>query len=243
MKKLLIATLLFTFVFSNISAQNGVNNGQAKMLNQHLQLVNPSLFEKKSDGTFDLNFKNFKGSPFEKNEFVSGTIVDASNKTQTKMYLRYNMYSDEIEIKSNIYMPKANALLKLADLGCIINNVKYNYLGFTNDEGTQKYGYLKLIYKGVNYSLYQRLKSRYIPKEDDHDTSYRRPQPARFEKNITYYLKHDGKITSIPSSKRILFRNYSSISHVLKPYVKKLRPRLKDQNDLLRLVKYLDNKG
>jgi len=244
MRKLLFSIIGLFFIAINLNAQdNSLGTEQVKMLSQYFQKLNPTLYEIKSDGSFDLKFNTFRGSPYENNKFVVGSVIDGIKKTQSKMYLRYNMYSDEIEIKTNIYIPKAEALIKEAGISCILNNISYYYLGFINEKGTKKYGYLKLIYKGSNYSLYQRLSSHFIPKEDSHDNSYRQPKPASFEKKATYYLKHGNNISFLPTRKKLLYKNYSEMSNILKSYIKKTHPSLKNKSDLIGLVRFLDTKN
>lgn len=240
MKKILLTAIVITLNFTFTIAQNDSASNQYKMLNQHLHNINPYLFEKGENGTYQLNFRAFKGSPYENNKFFTGFITDELNNKKTKMYLRYNIYNDNIEMKADFYHP-AEALLKKNDISCEMNGNSYHFLTFTSDKGYELDGYLILLYKGENYSLYQRLTARFIPKEIGVDNSYKRPKQAKFEQRISYYLKKDGKITYFPYKKRALLKSYPTLSGILKPYISKARPNLKNKSDLIGLVRHLDS--
>lgn len=245
MRKLLFPTFLLFFIVLNLNAQDNLSltTEQIQILKNQLKNLNPNLYHLKSDGSLELKLGTFRGSPFENKEFTAGATIDKVNKTKLKAFIRYNMFSDEIEVKSNLYSKKAKALIKTSNLSCVINGTHYHYLNFTNENRAKKYGYLKLIFKGNKYNLYERLTSKYTPKEEDPDSSYRKPEPASFEKKVTYYLKHGNNISFLPTRKKLLYKNYSEMSNILKSYIKKTHPSLKNKSDLIGLVRFLDTKN
>ena len=239
MKKLLFTAIIIALNFSNASAQDDTAANQYKMLNQHLHSVNPYLFEKDDNGQLKLNFNNFKGSPYENNKYVSGLLVDELNNKKTKVYLRYNIYNDQIEMKTDIYHP-AEAVLREADISCVMNGLSYHFLTFTNDRGSKIDGYLVLLFKGKNYSLYKRLTSKFTPKEEEIDNSYRKAKKASFSLKVSYYIKQGNNISYLPYKKKKLLKNYPELNKNLKTYINKTHPNLKKKDDLIGLVRYLD---
>ena len=233
-------------------AANKINAGQLNqkfsysadlLLSQQLRRYNPDLFKENANGTYTLNYKLIKGSPYENNHFQFGKIIDEKNNKLTNTYLRYNIYGDEIELKNSLNNTKAKALLKKHDISCIIKGVHYKYLTFKNNKNIELDGYLKLLYKGKNYNLYQRLTSKFTPKQEA-ENSFTQAIPATFDTNISYYLKqNNGAISFFPNKKRFLLKKFPALSKSLKKYINKYQIRLKDKNDLISLVRFLDTKA
>ncbi len=136
MKKFLLPLALSVFVFFNLSAQNQAANrigaGQLNqkfsysanlLLSQQLRRYNPDLFEEVENGKYVLNFKLIKGSPYENNHYLLGRVIDEKNHKSINMYLRYNIYGDEIEIKAVLHDTKTKALLKKNDISCVIKGI------------------------------------------------------------------------------------------------------------------------
>ena len=268
MKKLNLTLLVFVFLFSLTQAQqSNVGFGQSAksgpgteyrfvwfnsastkeyynanfILENELKIRNPELFKKNNDGKFILNFNNFRGSPYESNEYLFGHVTDEISQKSVNLFLRYNVYNDIIELKASLEKDeKTIALLKKGDISCVINGKTYNYFNFTNEEGVNKDGYLKLIHKGTNFSLYKRLTARFKAKEMG-DNSYKKQKPATFSKRTSYYLKQGNKVTFLPKKKKALLNNFPSLSKTLKTYLSKVHPNLKNEKDLVSLVKFLDS--
>jgi len=264
MKKLNLTLLVFVFLFSLIQAQQSNTGfgqsaqgaqgagswfntpGSKDYYNSNfeintLKVSNPEIFKKDDGGKSILDFGNLKGSPYENNDFLFGHVTDELTNKSVNLFLRYNIYNDNIELKASLETgEKIIALLKKDDISCVISGKSYYYLNFKDEEGSNKEGYLKLRYKGENYSLYQRLTAYFTPRQKG-DNSYKKLKPATFKKRTAYYLKQGNKVTFLPKKKKALLSNFPSLSKTLKTYLSKVHPNLKNEKDLVSLVKFLDS--
>ena len=87
-----------------------------------------------------IDLSKVNGSPYLNEEFSRGTI-----KTSSKSYpslLRYNAYTDAIEIKLDAN--KTTQLLLEEGISAVINNQEYKYLNFKSGNSV-KNGYFNII--------------------------------------------------------------------------------------------------
>ena len=210
-------------------------------LQNDLRAANPEIFKKNDDDSYDIDFKNIKGSPYVSNSYLFGHVTDEISHKSVNIYLRYNIYNDIIELKASLEKgEKTIALLKKHDISCVINGKTYNYLNFTDKKGTHKNGYLKLLYKGKKYSLYERLTSVFTSKKKAQN-SYTKSKPASFSKKVSYYLRKENKVTFLPNKKKDLLSSFPELNKTLKSYIKRVHPNFKKENDVLNFVKYLNS--
>jgi len=251
MNRILLSISLSFFALLNIKAQDQaasrIGAGQLAqkfsysadlLLSQQLRRYNPDLFKLNESGNYVLNYKLIKGSPYENNQYQPGKIIDEKYHKSTNMFLRYNIYGDEIEIKKSLNS-KAKALLKKHDISCVIKGIPYKFLTFKNSANREIDGYLKLLYKGTKYSLYERLTSRFTPKQEA-ENSFTQATQAFFDTSISYYIEHNGSITFFPNKKKYLIKKYLTLSKGIKSYIKKHHTRLKEKNDMIGLVIFLN---
>jgi len=254
MKNIFLPLVLLILVSLGLNAQdqaaNNISAGQLNqkfsfsadlLLSQQLRRYNPDLFVKNENGKYVLNYKLIKGSPYEKNTFSFGHVTDEISNKSVNLYLRYNIYNDEIELKASLESGKKTvALLKKHDISCTINGKYYKYASFINKNNKTKDGYLIEIYKGKNYNLYKRLTSTFTPKKIP-ENSYSQIEPASFSTNIYYYLQKDNKsITYLPSKKKYLIRLFKNNTS-LKNLLRHKNSNLKQEGDFLQIVKSLDS--
>jgi hypothetical protein len=244
--KHLLSLLLFTVAISLLGfAQDTVQQSlrfeysSNFQPNKNLRNFNPEIFIQKPNGTYILDYINIKGSPYENNEFTFGKVTDESSNKSINLYLRYNIYNDIFELKANLDDNKTAPLLKANDLSCKIGNNIYYYLSFTDENNKEFNGYLKLLYKGKKYSLYQRLTSHFTPRKEAIN-SFTPPVPPTFDKKISYYIKQGEAISFLPYKKKHLLKKYPSQSKAIKTYLSRTRPNLRKKNDLISFVRFLD---
>jgi len=245
MKKILLSFLLVLFVSILGLAQETVQQSlrfsysENFQPNKNLRNSNPELFKQKPNGTYILDYINIKGSPYENNAFTIGKVTDESSNKSINLYLRYDMYNDIFELKANLHDNKTAALLKINDLSCKMGNDAYYYLSFIDENHKELNGYLKLLYKGKKYSLYQRLTSHFTPRKEAIN-SFTPPVPPTFGKKVSYYVKQGETISFLPYKKKHLLKKYPSQSKVIKTYLSRTRPNLRKKNDLISFVRFLD---
>lgn len=248
----LVATiLLFTNVFAQDDAVARINAGQLAfnkftypnniLFEQKLRNFNPDLFKSNQSGEFVLDFKNFKGSPYEMNDFSFGFVTDEQSNKSVNLFLRYNIYNDEIELKITLEKDeKIIALLKEHDISCTINGKYYQLASFNDEKNEAINGYLIQIYKGKIFQLFKHLKSTFTPKKVS-ENSFTQPIPARFDTSVSYYLKQGESFQYLPEKKKLLLAKFGNQNVALKNYLNSKSATLKDEIDFIELVKQLDS--
>jgi len=107
-----------------------------------------------------------------------------------KVYLRYNAFSDEMEMSMNPTAKETDqALIKNSKVSCVIEGTVYRYLPLANGNfSLYKAGYVREIYQGQHYNLY--LRERKIYREAiKARTSLERSFPARFVDESEWYIQ------------------------------------------------------
>lgn len=248
MKQVILSLIFFFIVSGNAFSQHNAMNAERLDL-FNLELAKKQNFKKSSSifrindvGEVVMNYKLVKGSPFENNNFTTGIIVDETNHKSINMYLRYNIYSDEIEMKNEIYRPESEALLKLEDISCVINGRTYKYLSFTNDSNAEVYGYLKVLYKGKHYGAYQRLTSHYTPYQEAENSFVPAKSPS-FETIIKYYIQQGDSISVLPSKKKDLYLKFPELNNEITTFFSKNKVNLKKTEGIAKFVQFLDAKN
>lgn len=260
-KSLIMKKILFIFVswssifmgvcFAQDAAVDRINAGQLAfnkftypyniLFEEKLRNFNPDLFKPNKSGEFVLDFKNFKGSPYEVNSFLFGFVTDEQSNKSVNLYLRYNIYNDEVELKTSLEEDeKIIALLKEQDISCTIDGKYYQFASFNDEKNEAINGYLIQIYEGKNYQLFKRLKSAFTPKKAS-ENSFNQAIPARFETSVSYYIKQGDSTSYLPEKKKLLLAKFSNQNNLVKNYLSNKSTTLKDVNDFIGLIKLLDS--
>jgi hypothetical protein len=240
-----IKNIFFAVMISSsfgINAQLTINATQIATYNEWGNLLSsndPRVLTKDEYGKTVLNFNYIKGSPYENNKFLLGIIRDASNNKNTQMYMRYNIYADEIEVKTTLSSPEIKSLAKQYYINCTIDKKIYQYHSFTDKLNNTLEGYLIVLYQGKNYSLYKHLTSSFTPKQFA-KSSINSEEPPTFDTKTGFYIKIGDAISSLPNKKKVLLNTFSVHRKKLKSYISKNRINLRKENKLLKLIKYLD---
>ena len=72
---------------------------------------------------------NFNGDPYLDSKFYESTVVYFGKTLKEKIFLRYNAFSDEMEMSEKANTQKTGqALIKNSKISCIINKQVYKYL-------------------------------------------------------------------------------------------------------------------
>ena len=137
--------------------------------------------------------KKIKDSPYFVTSFSKGSIKHKDEIIWKTLYLRYNAFSDEIEIGNSPSQEKAKeAVLKRNDIICHIGEKTYLYLPFINKAGKNTLGYLLPFFENKSIQLFKR-KQKKILEETIPRTSLERGFPPRFVEEIQYYLSIENK--------------------------------------------------
>ena len=230
---ILLSISLSQLIFSQSIGANGVRSDSR---------IN-DLFENLKNKVKKQNTKSFKikGSPYFNDSFELAQIEYFGKDLNEKIYLRYNALNDEMEMSLNSSSTDSdNVLIKNNKVSCIINNEKYKYLGFTPENSNPIIGYLSILFKGENLTLYERKQKIYLEATKAR-TSLERSFPARYTDKIEYYFSiNDGSTLQIKLNKKDLFRKLYSYSEGIKEYLSLNKIKIRSKEDLLGLFNYLD---
>lgn len=179
---------------------------------------------------------NADGSPYVDEEFTSIKIDQYSDKIYTG---RYNAYNDEMEVK--VEGGKIVALDNKSELTVRFTskNKVYKTYNYTTDNGVSKRGFLVVVEESDKYALLKREYIKYYQGEEA-TSSYQQDKPATFRReDDTYFLKMDDKMMYIPLKKKSFLKAFPEHSSELKSYIKENKIKLKDEEDLAKIIKYI----
>lgn len=230
MKKILTLTALilcFTYGFS-----------QSEKAWYQLNNRNIDLQEKwQAFGVTEAKFNAIKDNAYANPEFIKGNVFQNDQLMQKDVPLRYNSYSDEIEIK-NGSSSEYGALIR--DPSIFVKVLKDNYVLIPYEGSNEKGAYFSILTDGKNYDLYKKVKSTfnqpYVAK-----TSYERDRDPSFTKTTTYYLVQNGKFYELPDSKSKILKVMDKKKKEIKSYIKVNNLDLDNEDDLIKLVNYFDS--
>ena len=232
-KKLTFIILLVFFTFKMNYAQEQENiNGITKDIQTNAPAS--SLY------SFDLSDKSIKGSAYIQKSFMPAKLSLSDNKIYN---LKYNAYSDEIEIQNEGQKP--GALNKNIDNLLIVfalGNKTYEAIDYVNDEGKTSRGYFVHI-NNAN-SKHQLLIKETIQFVDRKPakTGYDKTKPAQFKRLEDRYFITNGNEAAVefPKKKKdfskIFPDNYGDILN----YMKKNKIKTSKKEDLLQLTNYIN---
>ena len=231
----MIKTLLILSIsMFSITGLSQANNAAYNLATRQIDIEQ----KQEAFGLTEDEFNNIEGSPYANEEFLSGTIFQDNKPVYTNVLLRYNIFSDEIEIKTsaNDDEDSYGALIKDSEDFVKIFNDIYVFVPF---EGSIENGnYFTVVSEEIVFNLYKKTEVHYSAPFKAR-TSYERDKPASFKKKIYYYLvSKNGSFYELPASKSKIIKVMSKKEKEIKTFIKRNKTNLKAEKDLIKLVKY-----
>ncbi|TMU57582.1 hypothetical protein [Flagellimonas algicola] len=189
-----------------------------------------------------LNLSDIEGSIYSNDVFESGAILFKGEEDR-KMFMRYNAFNDEFEIKnSNLKEDKTLALLKNQNISCVLNGQLYSYMILLDKKGERDQAYLKEIVSLGNYRLFEQNKKLFKegkPAKTSHAVSF----PHRFVDETNYYLALDDAFpVYIPVKKKDFVALFSEEHQPqVKKFIKEKGIDLKTKRGLVNAVTFAGN--
>lgn len=181
-----------------------------------------------------LTYDEITGSPYINKSFVMAKFGD----TYESAPARYNTYNDEIEYKKDdkVYVLPKNSVFPKVQFNNT-NDVLVNL--DTNDELS---GYFYEIVNG-KYSLYKKIKTRFVdtvPARNSYDSE----KPAMFKTyEPMYYIKTPNGYIKKPKNAKEVIKELSDRKDDLETYFKSNKTKFDKQEDLAKLVNFLNGKS
>ncbi len=181
------------------------------------------------------------GSPYF-NEGFQPCELFYKEEFAEKLYYRYNMQNDEVELKESPLSETVFALnldrnitLKAEDLILTLETLNTPKQGVRN-------GYVNVLYSGKNFKVYERVKTKF--KEGVKAVnSMVRSTPDKFNQFIEYYYQiNDERLLQYLPNKRIKIVESLPQDYQIKAadLLKGNRYTLKSQEDLIQFISDLD---
>lgn len=132
--------------------------------------------------------KDIQGSAYRNKSFQNGKIL-TGKKEDANWYIRYNIYSDEMEISRNKNLQKSQKiLLKIPEISCFIGDEKFLYKTYVNLNGKKAQGYLIEIHNAEKYILYKK-EIKIFREARKAKTSLESDIPAKFIDQAFYLIE------------------------------------------------------
>jgi hypothetical protein len=232
MKKKQLITMSIVFItLTNIQAQN-------LQLQRQTERFVFTMSERYNSREF---LEDYDGTPYNSDSFLLGNVYIKNELSKSDVAMRYNVYSDEIEIKKSLQDDdnEITALVKSPDIYVIILNDTFVYV--PKGKGLEKGGYFQVLTKGTFYNLYKKLGKKYYEAKKA-KTSFERDVPAKFEDRAYYYIHFsNGGVVEIPDgSKKKMYKAFGESENDVKNYCKEKGLDITKENDLKRVITYLD---
>ena len=181
------------------------------------------------------------GSPYFDENFKTAQVDYFGEILKDNIYIRYNAFSDEMEIAKTKFQPSSeDVLIKNNKVACIIDGFTYKYLGYVRENKPPAVGYVKELFKGKIFSLYVRETKQY-KEATIAKSSLERSFPPRFSDKIEYYISiENGSLNQIKLSKKRILSALKSYTEQIKSFIDINDVKLKNLDEFIALFQYLD---
>ncbi|QAA81923.1 hypothetical protein EI546_09400 [Aequorivita sp. H23M31] len=235
MKNFINITIAFILGLA-VNAQTGIQTGGGGF----------QIFTKASDmgqrynslGLTDSQFNSIKSGMYANMNFIHGNIFENGEKIAADLPMRYNAYTDDIEVKLKSSDANFQPLKKIPNLSV---KTPLDYYIFLEDNGKkEESGFVNVLVDGDQYKLYKKITVSFQPAAKGR-TSYESDTPASFKQNIFYYLVHDGNLMEVPNSKGKIIDFLDKENSKMKDYIKKNKIDVRNEAGLIKAISHLES--
>lgn len=185
-----------------------------------------------------LTEKDIEGSPYLQDEFVEGSVYTTSKTQYVGLPLRYNVYNEQMEFKTEDGEIRAIAepeTVEKIEMG----NLQLVFAPYSGGRKT-RHSYFVVEVDG-QASLYRRPEIMF--KEATEAGAYKDPEPAQFvRKNDTYYIRVGNTPAILVSSKKDLETVFSGeYQKEINDFIRKNKVRPRKEESLFELVRFYNS--
>ncbi len=232
MKKIITTTMFTLMALSMFSQAN--QSAYTSVYDRAIDINQKSL----AFGLTEAQFEAIKDEAYANPTFLQGNIYQGDKLLKSDVFMRYNAYADEIEIKKSPTDDSYGALIKSPDIFVKIVNDLYVFVPY--EGSNEKGGYFNVLSDGKTYDLYK--KTTAVFKEPvKAETSYARDIPPSFPKTVTYYLVQNGTFLEMPSGKSKILKMMDKKKKEVKDFISKNNLDIDKEGDLIKVVSYFDS--
>lgn len=226
-------TLIISLIFSNSVILNSQNLDAGANSNE-------GLFVFGITNTKPPTNLQIKGSQYFEKEFKLAFLKYYNKKMDKQGYMRYNGFTDEIEISST---PNAKfsetVLLQDKYLTPIISNETFVYLPHRLKDNRPVIGYLIQKYSSKKYKIYEKRKKVFM-EEVKARTSLENSFPPRYIDKIDLYISIQDNTPFIIPARLKGFINLFKNSDLIKKHIKENNLKISAVNDIIEIVKFAE---
>ncbi len=193
-----------------------------------------------------ISLEEIKGSPYLNEDFKKGTLYH-NNQPVGQLLLRYNIYSDEVEIKKHATDEEYSALIKSDLIACDLDGQKLVYSSFQPESKEVTEGYLICLSDpSQEYVLYKKIKVIFRDRGVEQSNSLSKRTEAKFAKFVSYYVmnKTDEVAKELPKkAKKISDAFAKQLQPEISTFIKDQGISAKEEKDLVKLFGFINTKN
>lgn len=186
---------------------------------------------------YEIDWNNVKGSPYLYEDYKLANF-SVGNKNYGNILMRFNTYSQEIELKPEKEEGEVGALMKLENSKITFGNEKLKLFSYTDEEGDAEKGYFLVLNTAENIQLLLRKKCVFSPNEKAM-TANQADRAAKFTQYDYYYISKDGTPVAVSPKKKAIINLFPDKKNEIKDYIKSEKLKLKKEKDFATLVDYI----
>ena len=186
---------------------------------------------------------DIKGSPYFNEKFTDSKIKYFDKNLKDVFYLRYNAFSDEIEMGKNKFQNESVEIVqKNENIECYIGDDIFLFKNYKNEVGNQIKGYLNIIYDGKKTKIYRSNKKVFMEATQAR-TSLERAFPARYIDEKSYYISTSdfSEIKYLKTSKKNILKLIDNKEKKVKKYISENKIKLKNESDLIKVFVFFNS--
>ncbi len=180
---------------------------------------------------------DIQGSPYLNDEFIEGSVYTTSKTRYEGVSLRYNIFNDDIEFRSDdgqVMVLAVPEVIEKVEFG----DYQFEYIFYFVSNKTRR-GYFALLEEG-KASLYFRPQVKF--EEAKKPAAYQDAQPAKFSKRPdTYYIRIDREAARPVSKPKDLLEVFSRHKDEVAAFIKKNKVKTNNVESLKELVQFYNS--
>ena len=179
---------------------------------------------------------DINGSPYHNEKYQKGVLYEDNKVLSNKLFFRYNVVGDYIEIKKNINDDDAERKILIKE--------PLVYVKIANDlliYNTTSEGYFQVLMLGNNFKLYKKLNKKYNPPRLPRN-SFEKEILASYKADPIYYIvSKDENFFELPNTNNKRKKFFASKKIELEKFIEKSQLDLEMERDLIRVFRYFDS--
>lgn len=184
-----------------------------------------------------LTESDIEGSPYLNDEFVDGTVFTVQKQQFVDVPLRYNIFNDQMEFKTQDGEVQAIATPEIVEK-VNIGDIQMVYLPYSISKKIRK-GFFTVIEEG-KASLY--LKHEIFFQKAVEPAAYKDAEPAKFEKRPDeFFIRVGSAEAQLIDNKKDLLDAFPDKQNEIEKFVKQNKIKTNNSENLLEVIRYYNS--